>query len=324
MLDSKTLKFRSSILQEIRAFFIEHSYIELDTPSLSPALIPDAATEVFKTLYDDPWGDEEKPVFLVPSHEYFLKKALAVLKTPVFQLSKCFRNSISAGRLNSPELTLLEFYTPGTSYIESAELTEALLSSLSAGVRPPYQRISMDEAFKTYAGFTLSDCPDAASLAAKVRELGISEFPDNPFDEWPMDELFELVLSQCVEPALPKETGIFIFDQPAFVPSLAKKNAGCWKEQWALYICGVKVAVSRSEETDAKKVKTHLESEGKIKNATASIKPNLDLDFWKTIKDLPECSGVELNVDRLIMLLAGEKSIENVLPFPFRLKTGYY
>lgn len=353
MLDIENLKFRSSILQKTRAFFIARSYIELDTPSLSPALIPDTATEVFKTFYDDPWTDEEKTVFTVPSHEYFLKKAVAVLKTPVFQLSKCFRNSIPSGRLNSPELTLLEFYTPGTSYIESAELTEALLSALSDSSptddstdktsftplpRPPFKRMTMDEAFKTYAGFLLSECTDESALAAKVRELGIPEFPDNPFDEWPMDELFELVLSQCVEPALPENEGIFLFDQPSFVPSLAKQKAACatgtgsrlskhdicWKEQWALYVNGTKIAVSRSEETDAGKVKAYLKSEGRLKNATARIKPVIDQDFWKTVENMPECSSVELNADRLIMLLAGEKSIENVIPFPFRLKTGYY
>lgn len=351
MLDIDTLQFRSSLFQEIRTFFSKHSYIELDTPSLSPALIPDASSEVFRTFYDDPWTEEEKPVFAVPSHEYFLKKAVTALKVPVFQLSKCFRNSISADRLNSPEFTMLEFYTPGASYVESAAFTEALISSLSPMQkggstdnasesafkapgfqlpRPPYQRITMDEAFKTYAGFALSDCTNAKALAVKVRELGIPEFPDNPFDDWPVNELFELVLSQRIEPALPY-TGVFIYDQPSFVPSLAKakevsskKQKNYWKEQWSLYVAGIKIAVSRSEETDTKKIKAFLENEGRNVNAAARIKPTLDLDFWKTVKELPVCSGVELNIDRLIMVLSGEKSIENIVPFPFRLKTGYY
>lgn len=352
MLETETLKFRASMLQALRNFFTSRSYIELDTPSVSPALIPDSTCEVFRAAYDDPWTDEEKDIYLVPSHEYFLKKAVAAMKTPVFQLSKCFRNCESTGRLNSPEFTLLEFYTPGTSYTDSATIIEELITSLTETVpqassadkadeaglaaelpRPPFVRLTMDEAFKTYAGFPLSECTSEEGLAEKAREAGIPEFPDNPFDDWPMDELFELILSQCVEPALPKDRGIFIMDRPAFVPSLAKekqtgagkeKKPAFWKEQWTLYVSGVKVAVSRSEETDVSRIKAYLESEGRIKNATARVKHTIDDSFWKTYESFPECSGTELHVDRLIMLLARKKSIENIIPFPFRLKTGYY
>lgn len=342
MLDYEMLKFRSEILQKLRLFFTDNGYIELDTPSMSPAVIPDNAHEVFKATYLDAWTDENKSVFLTPSHEYFLKKAVASTNAPLFQLSKGFQNCVSAGRLNSPEYTLLEVYTPGSSYLESADLAETLIATLLKHAlppseaqsetfpEPPFIRLSMDEAFTKSAGFPLSECGTPEALADKLRQLGIPEFPDNPFDDWSMDELFELLLSQIVEPSLPKDSGVFLMNCPSYVPSLAKektalkKKDAFWKECWTLYMAGTKVAVSRSEETDASKVKTYLQREGKIQSVASLVKPAADDSFWKTFEAFPECAGIELNVDRLIMLLARKKSVEAVLPFPFRLKTGYY
>lgn len=330
MLEPEILKMRSDFLQTIRAFFINRGYIEADTPAMSPAVIPDTSHEYFSATYIDPWTDEEKKVFLGTSHEYFLKKVIAATRKPVFQLSKCYRNCESAGRLNSPEFTQLEFYTPAVSYEDAALLTEALLISLPAAGHSPFLKLSMEEAFRQYAGFSLTECRTSGQLAEKVRALGIPEFSDNPFDDWPMDELFELILSQCVEPALPEDRGIFLMDSPFYVHNLAKEKTAVrkkdtfWKECWTLYLAGTKIAVSRSEETDARKIKAYLERESRIYQIAARVKGSADMDFWKTFKDFPECAGVELNVDRLIMLLAGKNSIESVIPFPFRLKTGYY
>ena len=75
---------------------------------------------------------------------------------------------------------------------------------------------------------------------------------------------------------------------------------------------------------NAQKVKEYFEEEGKLKNQQAIIPHTIDEDYWKTFLDFPKCSGVAMGVDRLIMLLADKKSIESVLPFPFRLKAGYY
>lgn len=346
MLELETLSFRSELLQKIRTFFIERRYIELDTPAMSPALIPDTAHEVFKTVYIDPWTDENKSVFLSASHEYFLKKAVASTKASVFQMSKCYRNCEPAGRLISPEFTLLEVYTPEFSCSDTMALTESLFSSLkktadnflgktdtAAGdmtTRLPFVRLSTDEVFSQYAGFVLSENSAPKQLAGMARKLGIPEFSDNPFDKWSSEELYELFMLQCIEPALPKNTGIFITDIPAFVPCLAKhkdrsgRKESFWKDCWTLYVGGTKIAISRNEETDLRTAKVFLEKEGKRKSASARVPCSLDEDFYKTYEALGECTSIELDVDRLIMLLAGKNSIESVIPFSFRLKTGYY
>lgn len=331
MTDIDTLRFRAAVLQKLRSFFSEHGYTELDTPSLTPALIPDSGHEVFKTAYIDPWTDEDKPLYLVPSHDYFLKKAVAATKAAVFQLSKCFVNNETAGKLHSPEFTLLESYTPGASYNDTLSLMEELFTALlplcrekgnAAWFKPPFLSLSLDETFATYAGFSLSENMEQEKLAEKVRQLGIAEFPDNPFDDWAINELFELIMCQCIEPALPKDKCVLITGWPVFMPELAKENS--WKEMWTLYINGTVTARSRSEETDTHRIKSFLERENKMQNATSRIKQNADIDFWKTFQNYPDCASITLEVDKLIMFLDGKKSIESVQPFPFRLKTGYY
>ena len=330
------LQFRASIIQKLRNFFINKNYLELDTPALSPTLIPENCLEVFSTDYIEPWANKRKTLYLVPSPEIFIKKIIAKYKTDVFQLSKCYRNVESVGNIHSPEFTMLEYYTMNADYRDSMEITEKMIESLLPPLsaneaddplhffRPPFTRLTMDEAFKKYAGFSLDECTHQKDLVNHARKLGITEFDNNPFTKWGWDDLYELILVQCVEPGLKNEPkATFLIDYPVKVPCLAKTN-GLHKERWELYCCGVELANCYSEETDSKEIKEYFKNEGKIKNKTAIVPHAIDDEYYKTFEDFPKCSGVAMGVDRLIMLLAGQKSIESIIPFPFRLKTGYY
>lgn len=285
MLNADILKFRSDVLHKLRAFFTSRDFIELDTPAMSPELPPDTGCEVFKTAYDDPWTGEQKTVFLLPSHRYFLSKAVTALKRPVFQLSKNYRNGEVADSLTSPEFTLLEAYIPGISPDEAANLTETLITTLllsdsSFPSHPPYRRITLDEACITHAGFDLSHCRSQKKLIELLKEQGFTESPSNRFRDWQEEELFELLLTQRLVPALPENECLFITGWPSFR-----------KEQWVLYAAGTETAVSYGI------------PEGDEKTGS---------------------SVIELHADRLIMMLADKKSIESIIPFPFRLKKGYY
>ncbi len=343
-MDLELLKFRAEIMQKIRAFFIERKYLELDTPALSSSLIPETCLEVFKTEYVEPWTGEKKDMYLVPSPEIYMKRIISQHKVSVFQLSKCYRNVESAGRIHSPEFTMLEYYTMNASYKESMAITEELFNVLLPPLptngdpdpwhhlRPPFTRLSMNDAFKKYAGFYLSEAETPAELAEHARRLGIAELPDSPFSKWPWDDLYELILVQCVEPALSnEEKPVFLTDYPAKAACLAKdvpptKKGGepLWKERWELYAAGTELANCYTEEDNPENVRAYFKTEGRLKNETALIPHATDEEYWKVFKDFPHCSGVAMGVDRLIMLLAGRKSIESVLPFPFRTQPGCY
>ncbi len=325
------LQFRAKVLQKIRNFFIEHNYLELDTPALSSHLIPETCLEVFQTEYLEPWNDNVQKLYLVPSPEVHIKPLIAKHHVSVFQLSKCYRNVESVGRIHSPEFTMLEYYTMNANYKDSAKITEELFEYLLPPVpennsedffkhlRPPFIRLTMDEAFYKYAGFRLSECNTAKELAEQVKRLGIMETDDNPFSNWLWDDLYELILVQCVEPNLPKEKPVFLMDYPSKVPCLAqdvpaKNGESLWKERWELYACGIELSNCYSEETDPIKVKEYFEAEGKLKEKNARIPHKIDKDYWKNFQNFPKCSGNAMGVDRLIALLSGKTSIQNILP----------
>ena len=348
-MDLELLKFRAEIMQKIRAFFIERKYLELDTPALSSSLIPETCLEVFKTEYVEPWTGEKKDMYLVPSPEIYMKRIISQHKVSVFQLSKCYRNVESAGRIHSPEFTMLEYYTMDASYKESMAITEELFNVLLPPLppesehdpwqhlRPPFTRLTMDDAFNKYAGFRLSEAQTTAELAEHARRLGIAELPDSPFSKWPWDDLYELILVQCVEPALANEPKpVFLMDYPVKAACLAKDvplvgsatngsdGNPLWKERWELYAAGTELANCYTEEDNPENVREYFKTEGRLKNDTALIPHATDDEYWKVFKGFPHCSGVAMGVDRLIMLLAGRKSIESVLPFPFRTQPGCY
>ena len=105
-MDLERLKFRSQVIQNIRSFFTNKGYLELDTPALSPDLIPETCLEVFKTEYIEPWSGRTRNLYLVPSPEIYIKKIIAQHNISVFQVSKCYRNVESTGRIVELNLTV--------------------------------------------------------------------------------------------------------------------------------------------------------------------------------------------------------------------------
>jgi lysyl-tRNA synthetase class 2 len=337
-LDIEKLTARASLIRGIRDFFSGRGYLELDTPALSSTLIPETCLEVFKTELLTPnergargTQAQSTPLYLVPSPEIYIKKIIASHKVPVFQISKCYRNGESRGAIHSPEFTMLEYYTMGASYKDSASLTQELFLHLAgldctqsaerALLTKPFTCITMDEAFLSFAGFKLSAAQEVSALASHARRLGIVE--NSNFDSWAWDDLYELILVHAVEPKLPRDKAVLLMDYPAQVPCLAKdvKNpAGMsgtplFKERWELYVCGIELANCYSEETDPLKVKTYFEREGMLKKNSARVPHAIDPNYWKTFTGFPECSGVALGVDRLIALITGSRTLESILPF---------
>lgn len=327
-MDLEMLQFRAGVLQKIRNFFIEKNFLELDTPALSRDLIPETCLEVFKTEYIKPWSGETVPLYLVPSPEIYIKKIISQHKTDVFQISKCYRNFESSGNIHHPEFTMLEYYKMNASYLDTARLTEELFSYLLppeqngadgfSFMRPPFVRLSVNDAFAKFAGFRLSDCLDTASLAARAKQLGLAESASSPFESWTWADLYELIFVHCVEQNLPKDKPVMLMDYPALVPCLAKeffKDGMLWKERWELYCGGIELSNCYSEETDKEKIRRFFEREGEEKKKSAKVQHPVDSGYWKIFDGFPECSGNAMGVDRLTALLCGHKTIESVLPF---------
>ena len=323
-MDIETLRERAAVIRQVRRFFDEKGYLELDTPLLSPDLIPESCLEVFRSDRVLPSGGT-KPHWLVPSPEIWMKKTIARHRASVYQICKCFRNGESSGFLHSPEFTMLEYYTMEAGYMESLALTEELFAFL-AGIfcesslrentlRPPFERISVAEAFDLYAGFDLFAAVADGTLEDQARRLGL-----DPPAGTETGVLYDLIFIHAVEPNLKREKPVALLDYPAFVPCLAKPGPdGRTVERWELYHNGIELANCFSEETDAGRVKAFFQSEAEAKERSALIRHAVDPDYWKHFsceKPFPRCSGVAMGVDRLIMILLGRSTIDSVLPFP--------
>jgi len=316
-MDIALLRQRANIIQKTRAFFNEKNYLETDTPILSSTLIPESCLEVFETLYLPPQKDKAQSLYLVPSPEIWLKKIIADHHVNIYQISKCFRNGESVGRIHSPEFTMLEYYTMDADYIDSLSITEDLFYFLLPQNAPPYlfppfERITIEEAFSRFAGFDLFSAVEKNTLKKEAQKLGLIYPPDIK-----TDDLYNLIFVHIVEPFLPKEKPIALLDYPEFVPCLAKKHDNRKTvERWELYVRGIELANCYSEETNINEVKNYFESEGKIKEASAIVPHKVDLHYYKIFQDFPKCSGVALGMDRLIMLLTEKLSIDSVIHNP--------
>jgi lysyl-tRNA synthetase class 2 len=312
------LKKRASITARVRSFFDRKNYLELDTPLLSENLIPESCLEVFETTRLFPKGSVKKSLsmYLIPSPEIWMKQIIAKHRVNVYQMCKCFRNGESTGRLHNSEFTMLEYYTMEADYIDSLALTEELFDCLASEenipcLRPPFERITVADAFSRWAGFDLySAAEKSGMLEEQCRKLGIE-----PPNGLATGGLYDLIFIHTVEPNLKMEKPVALLDYPAFVPCLAKKSPdGKTVERWELYYNGIELANCFSEEKDPQKVKEFFINEAAEKEKKALVKHNVDHNYWKIFENFPRCSGVAMGLDRLIMALTGRFSIDGVLP----------
>ena len=332
----KQLQERARIIREVNTFFDSRNYLSLDTPLLAPDLIPENCLEVFESSWLPAVGSKQQPEkrWLIPSPEIWMKRLIAEHRVHVYQICKCFRNTESRGNLHNPEFTMLEYYTLNAGYMESLQITEDLFSHVSANIpgidnsllETPFIRITMEEAFRKWAGFSLEEASSAgrAAMEKEGRRLGLDFVPDTPDDRAAIAILYDLIFIHAVEPSLPKDKPVAILDYPAFVPCLAKNKSFpgsdyAVKERWELYINGIELANCYSEETDPQEIRRFFEEEANIKERNALVRHTINRDYWKYFlqNPLPPCSGVAMGLDRLIMILSGQQCIENVIPFIF-------
>jgi len=329
----ETLQLRADIIRQVRSFFDKKKYLELDTPLLSPGLIPESCLEVFQTERLFPRGSrrESRPLWLIPSPEIWMKKIIAQHRVNIYQICKCFRNGESSGRLHNSEFTMLEYYTMDADYTDSLVLTEELFIYLTAKGKGSqkftlrskrndflFERITVAQAFNRFAGFDLFAAAEEGKSAMEneARKLGLDPMPGMT-----LGELYDLIFIHAVEPCLKAEKPIALLDYPAFVPCLAKQPQNSKTvERWELYFNGIELANCFSEETDPQKVNDFFTGETARKEKTALIRHNIDHDYRKLFErqadgtGFPRCSGVAMGLDRLIMALTGKSCIDAVLP----------
>jgi lysyl-tRNA synthetase class 2 len=305
------LRERARILQRLRAFFAARGVWEVETPTLSVAALSSPAIDSFVTRYIGPGHAAGVNLYLHTSPEFAMKRLLAAGSGPIYQLGKVFRQG-EAGRRHNPEFTLLEWYRPGFDHHQLMDEVEALVAPI-LGLAGRAQRLSYREAFVRFAGLdplqaTIGELREAAQrLGIEGVEAGEER------DTW-----LDLILSHRIEPLLGVEGLCFLTDYPASQAALARLRPDnpAVAERFELYYRGVELANGFHELGGGTEQRRRFESELAQRAAQGRESPPLDERLLAALEaGLPDCAGVALGVDRLVMLALGARSLEEVIAF---------
>ncbi len=305
--DLDVLRTRAAMLDRIRAFFAAREVLEVETPLLCRAGITDPAIEPLRV---ERGSSVTRPRYLQTSPEYAMKRLLAAGSGPVYQIARAFRDG-EAGARHNPEFTLLEWYRPGFDLqrlmAETADLVGHCL-----GDRPRHQR-SYRDLFRTAVGLD----PHLAGLGelerVARRHLDVGGLSGDR-DLW-----LDLIMSHLVEPELAGLGLCLVHDYPASQAALSRiveVDGVEVAQRFELYVDGVELANGYCELTDPQEQRARFERDNARRREHGLPEHPLDEALLAALAHgLPDCSGVALGVDRLLMLAAGENDIRRVLAF---------
>ncbi|HEC15557.1 MAG TPA: EF-P lysine aminoacylase GenX [Sedimenticola sp.] len=310
----EALQVRARLLAEIRAYFAGAGVLEVETPACSFHAATDPALDSFRISYTGPGAPAGRPLYLHCSPEFPMKRLLAAGSGAIYQICKVFRDG-ERGRLHNPEFSLLEWYRPGLDHhglmAEVADLVNRVLPESR-----PVEYLSYAEAFQRRLGLD----PHAATMAELracaagqgIPEAGALELPSR--DAW-----LDLLLTHCIEPGLGRGCLCFVYDYPASQASLARIRPGDppLAERFELYVEGMELANGFHELTDAAEQRRRFERELGRRRAQRRHAVPIDENLLAALEaGLPDCAGVALGVDRLLMQITGAQRIDEVLAFP--------
>lgn len=290
------LLLRARLIQNIRLFFINNNFLEIETPVRIPAPAPE---EHIEALPSGGW-------FLQTSPELCMKRLLAAGFPQIFQLCKCFR-AAERGRLHLPEFTMLEWYVAGFDYRQLMSQCEEMICSVAGdlgfagglvcknrqiNLALPWKRITVREAFEKYAPVTL--------------------------DKAMSQDRFDEILVEYIEPNLGLTKPAFLYDYPARLGALArlKQSDQSVAERFELYIGGLELANGFSELTDADEQRRRFTEALELREKQGYAAYPMPEKFLAALGQMPTAAGIACGIDRLAMLLAGAASIDDVVSFP--------
>ena len=300
------LESRAGLLRDIRAFFAERRVLEVETPVLSASGNTDPAIEGLRT-------DSIPPAYLRTSPEYPMKRLLAAGMTDIYELGRVFRAG-EKGRWHNPEFTLLEWYRVGRHYLELADEVVELVKYCAAGKLDdwPLQRFSYRQLFQEFVGLD-PFLADETEWAAKVAERGIRT---NPMSQL---QYQDLLLTHVIQPAMDPCSLSLVYDFPPEQAALAciRDEDPPLAERFELFLGQAELANGYHELGDAGEQQLRFERDNRLRKHKGDDTPRIDKRLIAALEHgLPDCSGVALGVDRLLMCLVDLGDIASVLAFP--------
>ncbi|GAA0812254.1 elongation factor P--(R)-beta-lysine ligase [Colwellia asteriadis] len=313
-------KKRSEILQQIRNFFSERNVTEVETPALSQGTVTDVYLDALSCEYNydgDSLPDQARCLYLQTSPEFHMKRLLASGYGCIYQIAKAFRHE-EMGRHHNPEFTMLEWYRVGFDHFKLMAEVEALLIDILGCAKPVY--FSYQAIFEKVVAIDPLNTTQQALLSLLEKKGKLSDWliEDSQKDD-DNDLLLQFIFSEIIEPTIGLTSPCFIYDFPRSQASLAKISTGDSRvaERFECYFKGVELANGFNELTDAKQQQSRFEHDNLKRSTLALDTKPIDKNFIAALEQgFPNCAGVALGVDRLVMLALGAEDIADVLSFP--------
>lgn len=303
---------RAAILADIRRFFADRGVLEVDTPAMSQATVTDIHLVPFKTRFVGPGASQGLDLWLMTSPEYHMKRLLAAGSGPIYQMNRSFRNE-EAGRHHNPEFTMLEWYRPHYDmYRLINEVDDLLQQILECGEA---ESLSYQQAFLRCLNIDPLTAEKEA-LVAVAATLGVGDLAAAEDDR---DTLLQLLFMLGVEPKIGQERPAFVYHFPASQASLAEISTEDHRvaERFEVYYRGIELANGFRELTDAREQRLRFEQDNRRRAEKGLPEQPIDQLLLAALEHgLPDCSGVALGIDRLIMLALKAESLNDVIAFP--------
>ncbi|MGI8414039.1 MAG: lysine--tRNA ligase [Solirubrobacteraceae bacterium] len=305
---------RARVVCAVRRQLDDDGFVEVETPILQP-LYGGAAARPFTTHHNALGRD----LYLRIATELYLKRLIVGGLERVYELGKDFRNEGLSPKHN-PEFTMLELYEAYADYLDMADRCEQLVFAVSQAVgyggevslSPPWRRETLAGAIAARTGLDILELRDRAQLADAMRGRGLS-VPEH--DTWP--QLVDELLSKHVEPTLIEPT--FLFDYPIELSPLAKhhRSTAGLAERFEAFIGGIEIANAFSELNDPDEQRRRLQTQRSLAGAGDPEAQPYDEAFLRALEHgMPPTGGIGIGIDRLVMVITGERSIREVVLFP--------
>ena len=304
------LRQRAALQQQIRDFFARREVLEVDTPMLSAAAVSDPHLQPFVTCFQQQGASSGTPLYLQTSPEYPMKRLLAAGTGPIWQLCRVFRNG-EQGRRHNPEFSMLEWYRPGFDQYQLMDEVEALTQAVLQ--HQPARRVSYAALFaEHFDGLDVHRCELADLAALGRRHTAFS-------GELLRDAWLDLLFTHVLEPQLQAPT--FVHGWPASQAALARLEEGedgvLVAARFEYFMQGMELANGYLELTDAGDQARRFAADQQAREAMGLRAMPTDQHLVAALAaGLPDCAGVALGFDRLLMLAVGADHIDEVLAFP--------
>lgn len=307
------LKKRQVIINKIRHFFSERNYLEVETPlvTLASGTDPhiDSIIVNLKNLQLNPLRG-----YLQTSPEFAMKRLLAAGSGSIFQICKAFRQG-DIGRLHNPEFTLLEWYQVHCDHHQLMDEVDELLRLILLTEKA--ERVSFASLFANYLNVdpfqcTIKDLSECANLN-KIK-LSTSSLPDD-IDTW-----VNLLFTHSIEPKLGIERPLFVFDFPPYLAAMAKIRHEIIPvaSRFEVYWQGIELANGFHELQSASEQECRFNRDLQWRQRHNLDNIPIDKNFLAALQHgLPDCAGVALGIDRLVMLALAKKNLTEVISFSF-------